>query len=145
MSQVQVTAEQQSDVSLQGDIIRNRVPAGITQAVGGEVGDAINWQVLTNGSQTWIQGVVVKGGARGRQGNLPKRTAAAKPTALKVSKKGAKKGKAGTSFDDAFAAPTPQAPQKPAVAVIPVAPVAAKGKKGGASKSGYQVPPQMRR
>jgi hypothetical protein len=147
----EILAEQSSDVSLQGTIIRNRVPTNITVAAGGEPGDAIEWQVLKQGNVTWISGVVAKGAAKGK--TTPTRTAApAKAASKKSSAKKVTKPSKGkpTDLDSAFGeeenwaddAPnlgvTPPTIQKPAK--VAAAPVITAPARKGAGGGRYQVP-----
>lgn len=118
MAEIQVLAEQRSDISSQGEsMIRNRIPTPMIVQAGGVNGDAIDWQLLTDGNMVWFSGVIVKGGARGRQ--APKKTgtmasAGAKPEKKTSAKKGStkkgtglvlptgKKGNWASDVDSAF-------------------------------------------
>jgi hypothetical protein len=143
MSKTEVLAEQSSDVSLQGDIIRCRVPSQILHTAGAEeprevkgkkVGDAVEWQTLSNGDQIWIVGTVNKGGMQGRQGSAVAKPQAAKPA--KAASRGNGKVKAvslksaddlGSAFEDDWGDSAPVKPVKaPKVIVKPVV-VAKKG------------------
>lgn len=113
-------------ISLQGKVIRSRVPSDVLSAAGGEDGDAINWTVQTHSGQHIIVGQVVKGGAdavrANRQPPVPKSRAAA--PAKTATPKLPGKGKAASKADDLsalFGAPaaapkaTKKAPALPTV------------------------------
>lgn len=98
MTTQKVLFEQSSDVGFQKDTLRSRVPTQILQHAGAEDRDSVNWQAIEEGNTKWIVGMVVKGGAKGRQ--APVRTAAPKKAAAK------KPGKAATRPTAAPSRPT---------------------------------------
>jgi hypothetical protein len=157
-TKVEVLAEQSSDVSLQGDIIRCRVPSSILHTAGAEEphttpggkkkGDAIDWQTLTNGEDTWIVGTVNKGGMQGRQATAtaskaPAKAASKKPAAKKSAVKAVKvsAGDLDSAFEDDWG---DSAPVKKLTAPRVTKPTAAKGAtvvKPASTKGGkYDVP-----
>lgn len=124
MSKQEILHEQNSDIGVQGDDIRSRVPKPVVEAIGGERGDAVAWQAIRQGEMLYIVGTLVKGGAVGHRNVVPP---AAKPAAPKT-KKAAKKGKSEVEdLDQLFALPAPAAPAKPKKPAKPSAPRVARG------------------
>jgi hypothetical protein len=158
MAKVEVLAEQSSDVSLQGNIIRCRVPSAILHSAGAEepktngkgqkIGDAVDWQTLSNGEEVWIIGTVNKGGMVGRQATATVAAPAKKATKSAPAKKGGGNGVKAvkvaspsdldSAFDDDWgdSVPVVKKPSsvpsvtKPQTKAVTVRPVAAKTRGG---------------
>lgn len=136
MAQTQEQTVTPAVISLQGKVIRSRVPSDVLSAAGGEDGDAVNWTVQTHSGQHLIVGQVIKGGAAAvranRQPPVPKSRAAApaKSATPKLPAKGKAKGDDLSALFGATAAPkaAKKGPALPKVATPKVAaprPVAA--------------------